>query len=104
MLVLSRKIGERIHIGEDVFVEVRRVAGNRVTLAVNAPQHVRILRGELFEAAESFSVLDEPATSQSETDTVIMKGKPVQESGESQTDKSTPINVEKLKSFSGASI
>ena len=40
MLVLSRKTGEKIYIGEDVFVEVRRVAGNRVTLAINAPKSV----------------------------------------------------------------
>ena len=51
MLVLSRKVGERIHIGKDVFVEVRRVAGNRVTLAVDAPKSVRILRGELFQSS-----------------------------------------------------
>lgn len=54
MLVLSRKSGERIHIGDNITVEVRRVAGNRVTLALHAPRDVRILRGELKEAAESF--------------------------------------------------
>lgn len=85
MLVLSRKLGERIHIGDDVFVEVRRVAGNRVTLAVCAPQNVRILRGELFDAAESFSVLDEPETAQSETDTVIMQTTPSPEIEKPQT-------------------
>lgn len=74
MLVLSRKLGERIHIGEDVFVEVRRVAGNRVTLAVSAPRNVRILRGELLEAADAFNVLEDDAENcQSTTDTVIMK-------------------------------
>jgi carbon storage regulator len=54
MLVLSRKIGEKIHVGGDITIEVRRVAGNRVTLAVEAPREVRILRGELKEAAEAF--------------------------------------------------
>lgn len=73
MLVLSRKMGERIHIGEDIFVEVRRVAGNRVTLAVCAPKNVRILRGELFEAGDSGDVLDEGAMNQATTDTVIMR-------------------------------
>lgn len=74
MLVLSRKMGERIHIGEDIFVEVRRVAGNRVTLAVCAPKNVRILRGELFEAAENDGVLDEePLASEAGIDTVIMR-------------------------------
>lgn len=88
MLVLSRKTGERIHIGADVFVEVRRVAGNRVTLAISAPRHIRILRGELIEAAEAFSVLDEePASSESTTDTVIMRcenlGEPLPEAPDS---------------------
>lgn len=61
MLVLSRKVGERIHIGNNIFVEVRRVAGSRVTLAIDAPKSVRILRGELFEAAKEFDVLDDVA-------------------------------------------
>jgi carbon storage regulator len=54
MLVLSRKTGERIHIGENITIEIRRVAGNRVTLALDAPRTVRILRGELNEAAREF--------------------------------------------------
>ena len=58
MLVLSRKNGERIHIGDDIFIEVRRVAGSRVTLAVNAPRDLRVLRGELLEAAKSFDESD----------------------------------------------
>jgi carbon storage regulator len=56
VLVLSRKIGERIHVGDDIIIEVRRVAGNRVTLAVDAPPDVRILRSEL---QERFNGLDE---------------------------------------------
>jgi carbon storage regulator CsrA len=75
MLVLSRKMGERIHIGEDIFVEVRRVAGNRVTLAVCAPKSVRILRGELYDTSDSTDVLaDEAPASESSIDTVIMNG------------------------------
>lgn len=47
MLVLSRKVGESILIGNDIRVTFNRVAGNRVTVGVEAPQHVRIVRGEL---------------------------------------------------------
>ena len=54
MLVLSRKVGERIHVGDNVVLEIRRIAGNRVTLALDAPRHVRILRGELEVAAREF--------------------------------------------------
>jgi carbon storage regulator len=54
MLVLSRKAGQRIHLGDDIVVEIRRVAGNRVTIALEAPRDVRILRGELQESATDF--------------------------------------------------
>lgn len=59
MLVLSRKTGEQIQIGPDITIEVRRVSGNRVALAVQAPRDVRILRGELKEAAIEFDGADE---------------------------------------------
>ena len=54
MLVLSRKVGERIHVGDNIVLEIRRIAGNRVTLALDAPRNVRILRGELEGAAREF--------------------------------------------------
>ena len=54
MLVLSRKVGERIHVGDNIVLEIRRIAGNRVTLALDAPRTVRILRGELEGAAREF--------------------------------------------------
>jgi carbon storage regulator len=47
MLVLSRKVGEKLVIGDNITVVVSRVAGNRVTLGIEAPDHVRIVRGEL---------------------------------------------------------
>lgn len=47
MLVLSRKEGESLVIGNDVVVTVNRISGNRITLGIQAPRHVRIVRGEL---------------------------------------------------------
>lgn len=47
MLVLSRKEGEKLVIGDNITVVVSRVAGNRVTLGIEAPADVRIVRGEL---------------------------------------------------------
>lgn len=52
MLILSRKIGERIRIGNGmganaIEVIVQRVSGDRVTLGIAAPAHVKILRSEL---------------------------------------------------------
>jgi carbon storage regulator len=61
MLVLSRKVGERIHVGDNIVLEIRRIAGNRVTLALDAPREVRILRGELERVAKEFTPPVQPA-------------------------------------------
>jgi carbon storage regulator len=51
MLVLSRKIGERIIINDTITVEVLQVVGNRVRLGVTAPDGIPIMREELLAAA-----------------------------------------------------
>jgi carbon storage regulator len=56
MLVLSRKIGEKIHVGNNITVEVKRISGNRVAVAIDAPKSHRILRGELLEAARQIEI------------------------------------------------
>ena len=63
MLVLSRKVGERIHVGDNIVLEIRRIAGNRVTVALEAPRDVRILRGELEGPAREFRT-PEPQSSE----------------------------------------
>jgi len=47
MLVLSRKEGQQIRIGDSVTVSVVQISGNRVKLAIDAPAEVGIVRGEL---------------------------------------------------------
>lgn len=47
MLVLSRKIGERIVINDNVVVTVLEIHGNQIRIGVEAPQSVPIWRGEL---------------------------------------------------------
>jgi len=54
MLVLSRKVGQELVIGDDIRIVVNRVAGGRVTLAVEAPPETLILRGELEPRARGF--------------------------------------------------
>jgi len=52
MLVLSRKVGERIHIGNDVIVTVLSVRGGRIRLGIEAPEGVHIKRHELLPEDE----------------------------------------------------
>ena len=59
MLVLSRKVGEKLVIDGNITVEVVRIQGNRITLGLVAPADVKILRGELNPRMKPSKKLDE---------------------------------------------
>lgn len=50
-LVLSRRAGQTIHIGEDILMEVKHCRDGQVSLRFRAPRSVNIVRGELRKAA-----------------------------------------------------
>ena len=54
MLVLGRKVGEAIDIGEGVRVTVLAIKGNRVRIGIDAPDHIQIRREELQWQDQSF--------------------------------------------------
>ena len=47
MLVLTRKLMERLYIGEDICVTVVRLEGGQVRLGIEAPRHIPVVRAEL---------------------------------------------------------
>jgi carbon storage regulator len=47
MLILSRRVGESVKIGDDVSITVLRVKGNQVRLGVNAPRSIAVQREEM---------------------------------------------------------
>ena len=49
MLILTRRVGETLMIGEDVTVTVLGVKGNQVRIGVSAPRDVAVHREEIFE-------------------------------------------------------
>lgn len=52
MLVLGRKPGEYVMIGDDIMVKVVRSDRGDLRLAISAPDHVKITRGEVYEAKQ----------------------------------------------------
>lgn len=50
MLALTRKVGERIVIGDNIVVTVVDVKGDNVRLALEAPKNIKIYRGEIYDA------------------------------------------------------
>jgi carbon storage regulator len=67
MLILTRRVGESVVIGEDVTVTVLGVKGNQVRIGINAPKHVAVHREEIFERIKNGRTAGDGAGSDSDT-------------------------------------
>ena len=50
MLIITRRAGERIMVGDDVVIEVMEVVGNSVRVGISAPRSVPVYREEIYAA------------------------------------------------------
>jgi len=70
MLILTRKLGEQIAIGDDIRITLLEIKGSQAKLGIEAPQSVGIYRSEIYEkiAAENLvsSQVDSPDVSLAE--------------------------------------
>ncbi|MBS4959382.1 MAG: carbon storage regulator [Clostridiales bacterium] len=53
MLILQRKAGESIRIGDHIRISISEISSDRVKIAIDAPRDLSILREELITAAET---------------------------------------------------
>ncbi len=74
MLVITRKSGERICLGDDVTITVLEIAGSTVRLGIDAPAEIPVYRHEIWaavkeenRAAAAASIKDLPSIKQSST-------------------------------------
>ena len=51
MLILTRRPGESIQVGDDIEISVLEIRGNQVRIGINAPAEVLVLRSELLNKA-----------------------------------------------------
>lgn len=52
MLVLTRKPGQQIMVGDDIVINVVEVSGDKVRIAIEAPRDIKIYRGEIYRAIQ----------------------------------------------------
>lgn len=60
MLVLSRKVGERVLVGDKISVTVVRIGPNAVRLGIEAPKDMNIAREELADSSDDRVAIDLP--------------------------------------------
>jgi carbon storage regulator len=60
MLILTRRVGETLMIGDEVSVTVLGVKGNQVRIGVNAPKTVSVHREEIYERIQREKSGEEP--------------------------------------------
>lgn len=52
-LVLQRKVGERIAVGDDITIEICGIRGSRVSVAITAPKETSVHRMEVYKAIKA---------------------------------------------------
>jgi carbon storage regulator len=78
MLILTRKLGERITIGNDIVISLLEIKGSQVKLGIEAPKGISIYRQEIYERIRRENLISSAVTASdlSEAATLLQTNRP----------------------------
>ena len=76
MLVLNRKREEKVQIGPDITITILRIKGRAVTIGIEAPEGVRVMRSELLSNPSPVEAGGEPPAAEARHRSIVSPGGP----------------------------
>ncbi len=101
MLILTRKIGEALILGDDIVIKVLDINGSQVRIGVEAPKEISVYRSEIYQRIqlEKMASNKAKAVTKKNTAETFFSSPIVEDEAEQEKNKKARVYIKKKRSF-----